>query len=92
MKALGPATGPRNRCARLHNNRGAHCRLLKYDVGIKFRRPTSSSLTFGDGADLPTTDFDRMVMVAGAALAAKRICAALRIKPEEERYRFRFAV
>lgn len=44
-----------------------------------------------DGADLPKVEFDRIVKVAAAALASKRICASLNIKPEEERYRFGFS-
>ena len=44
-----------------------------------------------DGADLPKREFDRMVKMAAAELASKRICTSLNIKPEEERYRFGFA-
>jgi hypothetical protein len=44
-----------------------------------------------DGADLPPNEFDRVVKVAAAAIASRRICASLNIKPEEERYRFGFA-
>lgn len=43
-----------------------------------------------DGADLSPHDFDRVVKVAASSLAAHSICAALNIKPEEERYRFGF--
>jgi hypothetical protein len=44
-----------------------------------------------EGADLPRPDFDRVVKLAASALASKRICASLSIKPEEEHYRFGFA-
>jgi len=44
-----------------------------------------------EGVDLPKKDFDRIVKDAAGALASKRICASLRIKPEEERFRFGFA-
>ena len=44
-----------------------------------------------EGADLPRPDFDRIVKIAAAAIASKRICASLSIKPEEEHYRFGFA-
>lgn len=44
-----------------------------------------------DGADLPRVDFDRIVKVAAAEIAARRICTSLNIKPDEERYRFGFA-
>jgi len=44
-----------------------------------------------EGVDLSRKDSDRLVKAAAAALVSKRICAALRIKPEEERFRFGFA-
>lgn len=44
-----------------------------------------------DGAEMPKADFDRIVKVAAAAIAAKAICATLNIKAEEERYRFGFS-
>jgi hypothetical protein len=33
---------------------------------------------------------DRVVKTASGMLAAKHLCASLRIKPEEEKYRFGF--
>lgn len=44
-----------------------------------------------EGVDLPRHDFDRMIKTAAGLIASKRICAALGIKPEEEKYRFGFA-
>jgi hypothetical protein len=44
-----------------------------------------------DGVDLPKVDFDRMVKVAAAEVASRLICTSLKIKPEEEHYRFGFA-
>lgn len=44
-----------------------------------------------EGADLPPTEFDRMVKLAAAETASRFICVSLGIKPEEERYRFGFA-
>ena len=44
-----------------------------------------------EGVDLPKADFDKMIKTAAAMLAAKSICAALGIKPEEEHYRFGFS-
>jgi hypothetical protein len=44
-----------------------------------------------EGVELPRTDFDRIVKTAAGMLAARRICASLGLKPEEERYRFGFA-
>ena len=44
-----------------------------------------------DGADVPKTEFDRIVKVAAGEVAAKLICTSLQIKPEEERFRFGFA-
>ena len=44
-----------------------------------------------EGVDLSRKDFDKLVKSAAAALASKRICTALHIKPEEERFRFGFA-
>ena len=43
-----------------------------------------------EGVELPRVDSDRMIKTAASMLAAKRICIALAIKPEEERYRFGF--
>lgn len=43
-----------------------------------------------DGADLPRPDFDRVVKIAASAIASKRICSSLNIKPEEEHHRFGF--
>lgn len=44
-----------------------------------------------DGDDLPKVDFDRMVKVAAAEIAAKLVCTSLNIKPEEARFRFGFS-
>lgn len=44
-----------------------------------------------DGLDLPPAEFDRMIKTAAGILAARKLCAALEIKPEEERFRFGFA-
>lgn len=44
-----------------------------------------------EGLELPRGEFDKMVKTAAGMLAANRICASLRIKPEEEKYRFGFA-
>jgi hypothetical protein len=44
-----------------------------------------------EGVDLPKKDCDKLIKSAAAALASKRICASLHIKPEEERFRFGFA-
>jgi hypothetical protein len=44
-----------------------------------------------EGAEVPSTEFDRIVKVAAAEVAAKLICATLHIKPDEERFRFGFA-
>jgi hypothetical protein len=44
-----------------------------------------------EGADLPRPEFDRIVRVAAARLAAQHICVSLNIKPDEERFRFGFA-
>jgi hypothetical protein len=41
-----------------------------------------------EGVDVPKHDFDKMVKTAASLLAARRICASLGIKPEEERFRF----
>ena len=45
-----------------------------------------------EGVALNQPEFDRMIKTAGGMLAAKRICQSLNIKPEEEHYRFGFAV
>ncbi len=44
-----------------------------------------------EGVDLPRPEFDRIVRVAAARLAAQHICVSLNIKPDEERFRFGFA-
>ena len=44
-----------------------------------------------EGLDLPKPDFDKMIKTSAGMLASKRICAALGIKPDEERFRFGFA-
>ena len=56
--------------------------LLEQGMGIH-------AIKYG-GSDLPRPDFDRIVKVAAATLAAKCLCTSLDIKPEEERYRFGF--
>ena len=43
------------------------------------------------GVALPQSEFDRIVKVAARSLVAKRICACLGLKPDEERHRFGFA-
>lgn len=43
-----------------------------------------------EGVELSRHDFDKIVKKAAALLAAKRICASLGIKSEEELYRFGF--
>ena len=45
-----------------------------------------------EGVALPKADFDRMIKTAGGMLASRSICAALGISPEEEHFRFGFAV
>jgi hypothetical protein len=45
-----------------------------------------------EGMDLPAPDFDRMLKTAAGMAAAKRLCASLGIKPEEEKFRFGFGV
>jgi len=44
-----------------------------------------------EGLNLPNPDFDKMIKTSAGMLASKRICAALGIKPDEERFRFGFA-
>jgi hypothetical protein len=44
-----------------------------------------------EGLPLQRVEFDAMVKRAAGNLAAKQICASLRIKPDEEHYRFGFA-
>ncbi len=44
-----------------------------------------------EGMSLPKVDFDKMLKTAAGMFASKRLCAALGIKPEEERFRFGFA-
>ena len=44
-----------------------------------------------EGMDLARPEFDRLVKTAGGMVAAQRVCKALNIKPEEEKYRFGFA-
>ena len=43
-----------------------------------------------EGLDLPKPEFDRVVRTAAGMLASKHVCTSLGIKPEEEKYRFRF--
>lgn len=56
--------------------------LLDHGYGIQAIRH--------EGAELPRKEADRMIKTAAATLAAHRICAALNIKPDEERHRFGF--
>ncbi len=44
-----------------------------------------------EGLDLPRKEFDRIVKTAAGMLASKHICASLRIKADEEKFRFGFA-
>jgi hypothetical protein len=44
-----------------------------------------------EGMTLSPKEFNRMVKSAANMLVSQRICAALDIKPEEERFRFGFA-
>lgn len=44
-----------------------------------------------EGIDLPKPQFDQMIKTAAGMMAAKSICTALGISPEEERYRFGFS-
>lgn len=45
-----------------------------------------------DGVELPPHEFERIVKVAAAAIAADRVCASLNIKSDEARFRFGLAV
>lgn len=44
-----------------------------------------------EGVPLGRPEFDKLVKNAAAMLASRHLCASLRIKPEEERFRFGFA-
>jgi hypothetical protein len=44
-----------------------------------------------EGLPLSRPDFDKMLKSAASMLASRHLCASLRIKPEEERFRFGFA-
>ena len=44
-----------------------------------------------EGLHLSKADFDRLIKTSAGMLVSKRICAALGIKPDEERFRFGFA-
>lgn len=44
-----------------------------------------------EGLPLGQADFDAMIKRAAGNLAARHVCASLRLKPEEEHYRFGFA-
>ncbi len=57
--------------------------LLEHGFGI--------SAIKHEGVDLSPHEFDRILKTAAGLLAAKRLCASLGIKPEEEKYRFGFA-
>ena len=56
--------------------------LLEHNMQIKAIRH--------EGLDLPSADFDKMIKTAAGMLAAKAICTALNLSPEEEHYRFGF--
>ena len=43
-----------------------------------------------EGVGISRPDFDQMVKNAASMLASRHLCASLRIKPEEERFRFGF--
>jgi len=43
-----------------------------------------------EGVELSRHDADRLLKTAAGMLAAKHLCACLKIKPEEERHRFGF--
>lgn len=43
-----------------------------------------------EGLELPRPTFDKMVKKAAGMVAAKSVCSALGISPEEEHYRFGF--
>lgn len=43
-----------------------------------------------EGVELPKHEFDKLIRNAAGTLASKHVCASLRIKPEEEHYRFGF--
>ena len=44
-----------------------------------------------EGVDLPRQDFDKLIKTAAGMTAARRICVSMKIKPDEERFRFGFA-
>lgn len=44
-----------------------------------------------EGVPMNRPEFDKLVRNAAAMLASRHLCASLRIKPEEERFRFGFA-
>jgi hypothetical protein len=45
-----------------------------------------------EGVELSRHDTDKLVKTAAGMLAAKHVCAALDLKPEEEHFRFGFTV
>ena len=45
-----------------------------------------------EGMPLSRNDFDKMLKTAAGMLASKHLCASLGLKPEEEHFRFGFAV
>ncbi len=45
-----------------------------------------------EGVALSRHDFDKLVKTAAGLLAAKHLCASLKLTPEEEKFRFGFAV
>ena len=57
--------------------------LLDYGMGVKAIKH--------EGLDLPRPEFDKIIKTAADLVVSKRICASLRIKPEEERHRFHFS-
>lgn len=44
-----------------------------------------------EGIVLSRHDFDKLIRTAAGMLAARRVCASLRLSPEEEHFRFGFA-
>ncbi len=44
-----------------------------------------------EGLPLEPKEFDRLVKSAAQQIAARLLCVSLRVKPDEERYRFGFS-
>lgn len=43
-----------------------------------------------EGLEMTKPEFDRMIKTAAGMLASKHICQSLKIKPDEEKFRFGF--